>query len=155
MEEAMKYRTLDEIRPVAEIKTAGAPGPREIRRQRLQRLAEAIERHEGPVRLLSRIEYFPEKERRAWREDDSALFIAFADPELRREGLVSDRFGDVMEFFALSSGEAHYLFCDCHYPGRASSQMVADRVRSVARGSIIRNAFEAMVGWFSSQTRTA
>ena len=151
----MKYRTLDEIRPVADVQSAGTLSPREIRRQRLQRLAEVLERHDGPVRLLSRIEYYPEEERRAWREDDSPLYIAFSDSSFRRDGLVSDRFGDVMEFFDLSSGEAHHLFCDCHYPGRVTSQMIADRVRSVARGSMLRNAFDAMIGWFSPQARTA
>lgn len=151
----MKYRTLDEIRPVADIQSASAPTRREIRRQRLQRLAEVLEQHRGPVRLLSRIEYYPEDERRAWREDDSPLYIAFADAEFRREGLVSDRFGDVMEFFDLSSGEAHHLFCDCHYPGRVSSQMIADRVRTVARGSMLRNMFEAVAGYFAPQARTA
>lgn len=149
----MKYRTLDEIRPVADIKPVTAGTRREIRRQRLQRLAEVLERHEGPVRLLSRIEYYPEEERRAWREDDSPLYIAFADSEFRREGLVSDRFGDVMQFFDLSSGEAHHLFCDCHYPGRVSSQMIADRVRTVARGSMLRNAFEAIAGFFAPPVR--
>ena len=149
----MKYRTLDEIRPVADIKPATAGGRREIRRQRLHRLAEVLEGHQGPVRLLSRIEYYPEEERRAWREDDSPLYIAFGNSEFRREGLVSDRFGDVMQFFDLSSGEAHHLFCDCHYPGRVTSHMIADRVRTVARGSMLRNMFETIAGFFAPPVR--
>jgi hypothetical protein len=154
MEEAMKYRTFDEIRPVAEVQTAGMASGRFIRQQRLLRLAEVLERHAGPVRLVSGIEYYSEEERRLWREDGSPLAIAFAEPEFRREGLVSDRFGDVMEFFDLTSGEAHHLFCDCHYPARVTSQMIAVRVRSVARGSILRNAFEAIACLFVPQTRT-
>ena len=143
----MKYRTLDEIRPVADVRPAASP--REIRRRRLERLAQVLERHEGPVRLLSRIEYYPDEDRRAWREDGSPLFIAFADPEFRREGLVSDRFGDVMGFFQLSWGDAQHVFCDCHFPGRVSSQMIADRVREIARGSMLRNMWDGMMAVFA------
>jgi hypothetical protein len=145
----MKHRTFNEVERAAEIQPAPpVVSAEEIRRRRLLQLAEVLEHHEGQVRLLSGIEYYPVERRHDCREDNSPLSIAFSNPEFRREGLASDRFGDVMEFFDLSSGEAHHLFCDCHYPGRVSAQMIAHRVRSAARHSILRSVIEAVTGWF-------
>ena len=144
----MKYRTFDEIRPVADIKPVTARTRRQIRRERLERLAHVLESSTGPIRLLSRIEYYPEEERLVWREEHSPLYVAFADETFRREGLGSDRFGDVMTFFDLSAGEAHHLFCDCHYPGRITPQAIADRVRSTARGGMFRQMWDAVSAAF-------
>ena len=32
----------------------------------------------------------------------------------RTKGLVSDRLGDVMDFFGLTEYQAHVAFCSCH-----------------------------------------
>jgi len=48
------------------------------------------------------------------------------------KGLTSDRLGDAMTFFGLSSFEAHHLFCDCHYGGSTNPRIVARRVRDLA-----------------------
>jgi hypothetical protein len=89
--------------------------------------------HDGPVRLLSRVEYLPKVQRTVLRGDHSPLAIAYADPVFRAEGLKSDRLGDVMQFLHLTQRKAHHLFCDCHYAGTVTSAMIAARARSMAR----------------------
>ncbi|MBX6424432.1 MAG: hypothetical protein IRZ09_00685 [Variibacter sp.] len=132
----MKHRPLDEIKNEANVTTLAPYAPksaRTLRRERLERFATVLERHEGPVRLLSRIEYLPESERMRLRSDDSPLAIAYRDPVLREDGLASDRLGDAMTFFDLTLGEAHHLLCDCHYTGAVTPRIVAARARSLAQ----------------------
>lgn len=131
----MEHRTLDEIRHEASVLPFGqsAPvSPRELRRARLERFATVLERHSGPVRALTRIEYLPDSERRAVRSDDSPLALAYRDPVLREQGLASDRLGDAIAFFDITPAEAHHLLCDCHYGGRMTAHLVASRVRAIA-----------------------
>ena len=135
----MEHRPLDELKDRAnvvelEARVAEAPveSPGALRRARLERLAKLLAQHDGPVRLLSRIEYLPEHERLPLRVDNSPLEIAYRDPLLRAQGLASDRLGDGIAFFDLSPGEAHYLLCDCHYTGSVTGEMLAERARSIA-----------------------
>jgi hypothetical protein len=132
----MEYRSLDEVKNDADVimfAPRSRPPARSLRRERLERFATVLERYDGPLNLLSRIEYLPDSERRRLRSDSSPLTIAFRDPVLREQGLAGDHLGDAIEFFDLTSGEAHHLLCDCHYGSAATSQMIAARVRSVAR----------------------
>ena len=142
----MKHRTLDEIRSDAQIIPAEEVDPRAVRRERLERLATVLEQHQGPVRLLSRIEYLPESERLLLRGDHSPLTIAYLDPVLRQQGLASDRLGDAIAFFDLSRGEAHHLLCDCHYAGAVTSQMLASRTRAVAGRMTLRDVWDKVRG---------
>lgn len=128
----MRHRTLDEVTQVATITPLHTPPSREVRRERLRRLASVLERYEGPIRLLSQIEHVPLQVRRQLRAEFSPLALAFQDDALRREGLVSDRLGDGMSFFGLSQRQAHHLFCDCHYGAAITSRTVARRVRATA-----------------------
>ena len=128
----MKYRTLEEIAPEARVVPLHPEPRRALRRKRLERLAAVLEAHTGPLRLFSRAEYLPRDDRMLLRQDDSPLDLAFRDPVLRGEGLAGDRMRDALAFFDLSWNQAHHLFCDCHYEGRATSKMVAGQVRSLA-----------------------
>jgi len=128
----MRHRTLDEVTQVATITPLHAPSSREVRRDRLRRLATLLERYDGPIRLLSQIEHVPLRTRRQLRADFSPLALAFQDDALRREGLISDRLGDGVAFFGLSQRQAHHLFCDCHYGVAISGRTVARRVRAMA-----------------------
>jgi hypothetical protein len=129
---SMRHRTLDEVTQVATITSVQAPSSREVRRERLRRLATVLERYEGPIRLLSQIEHVPLQVRRQLRADFSPLALAYQDDVLRREGLPSDRLGDAVTFFGLSQRQAHHMFCDCHYGAAITSRTVARRVHAVA-----------------------
>src|SRR5262249_2183416 len=116
----MEHKALEQLRDratVVELEERVAASPRELRRTRLERLAKVLGEHDGPVTLLSRIEYLPEQDRLPLRIDNSPLEIAYRDPLLRAQGLAGDRLGDGIAFFDLSPAEAHYLLCDCHYSG--------------------------------------
>jgi hypothetical protein len=129
----MKHRTVRDIQDTARVLPAEPDSAPASRRSRLERFAMLLERHEGPFRLLSRIEYLPEARRQSLRVEDSPLTIAYADPVFRIQGLASDQFGDAIRFFNLTPREAHHLLCDCHYGMAATSQMVACRARALAR----------------------
>ena len=151
----MKYRTLDELAPVAHVVPVGAGSRRTLRRQRLERLATVLDDYQGILRLFSRVEYLPQEERQSMRTNYSPLTVAYQDPMLRQQGLSGDRIGDAMRFFDLSWHEAHHLFCDCHYVGGVTSQMVAKRVRTVARrriwSDICHEYWQALVSRITSR----
>ena len=131
----MELRPLEQIRNEANV-IAFVPPTREsrraLRRVRLERLASVLEEGGGNVKLFSRVEYLPDHVRRSLRSDESPLTIAFRDPMLRADGLASDRFGEAMQFFGLTQGEAHTLLCDCHYVGKVTPEMIAARARMLA-----------------------
>jgi hypothetical protein len=104
------------------------------RRERLERWARVLERHDGPVKPFFGIEHLPRGERRALRGEQTPLAVAFADPVLRAEGLKGDSLGEVMGFFELTERQAHRLFCDCHYLGAMTPNAVAGRLRTIANG---------------------
>ena len=103
-----------------------------MRRDRLRRLAAILEHHDGPIRLLSQIEFVPVQARRQLRCDFSPLAFAYQDDTLRREGLAGDRLGDAVDFFGLSQRQAHHVFCDCHYGAAITGRSVARRLRAIA-----------------------
>jgi hypothetical protein len=149
----MQHQSISDLAKLARISPDTPGALRALRRDRLERFASLLEQHGRPVRLLSRLEYLPKAERALLRADNSVLTVAYEDPVFRAQGLSSDRFGDVMDFFHLTSREAHHLFCDCHYTGMVSSGMIAARARSVARtlsfGEIwgtVRHAVSAIWG---------
>jgi hypothetical protein len=128
----MEQRTIAEVARSANVFST-AEATQAQRRQRLERLAQLLEAYEGPIYLLSRIEYVRSPERLLLRRDNSALTVAFNDPVFRAQGLASDRLGDAVEFFALSDREAHHAFCDCHYTVVPTSQTIAHQLRLLAR----------------------
>jgi len=153
----MKHRSLTEVTQVATVVPLETSPSYELRRaqrsQRLERLADLLEQHTGRVRLLSRIEYLPKRERMLLRDDESPLSLAYRDPVFRGQGLKSDRLGDGMGFFDISSGEAHHVLCDCHYNGAVTPGMVADRVRRLARKTTARDVWNKFASLFTSVSR--
>jgi hypothetical protein len=146
----MQHKSLDEIRPVAQVIPAEAG--KMSRREKLERWATVLESYEGRVRPLLRIEYMPEQERVLLRGDETPLSVAFGDPVLREQGLASDRFGDAKTFFELTDQEAHHLLCDCHYHGTMTAAGVAARARSIANRVSFREIWdrtrEAAASWW-------
>src|SRR5690348_10119930 len=129
----MNHRSVHELGAVARIVPAGPDPARAVRRARLERFAALLDRCEGKLHLLTRIEYTSKAAREVMRMDESPLAVAYADPVFRAQGLESDRLGEAMRFFALSWGETHHLFCDCHYGSMAVGPgAIAERVRAVA-----------------------
>ncbi|MBM3518424.1 MAG: hypothetical protein FJX56_11280 [Alphaproteobacteria bacterium] len=129
----MEYRSLQDIRRIAQVRSASA-SPRLSRRARLERWAELLERHpERRWQSLFQTEFLPESERRAAGVDGSPLSVAYADPLLQEEGLASDRMGDAIAFFRLSEWDAHRIVCYCHYGRTMPAGVVASQVRSVIR----------------------
>ncbi len=124
---------------------------RTIRQQRLERLAEILEEHGNSVQLLTRMEYAPLQQRYELREDQSPLWLAYQDERFREEGLASDKLGDIMNFFQLSDREAHHLLCYCHYAGRVTSKMVAERARDLARKKTLAQMWQAFWARFSGE----
>jgi hypothetical protein len=128
----MEQRTIAEVAKSAQVFST-AETARALRRERLERLAHLLEEHNGPVQMLTQIEYLRRTERLLLRRDGSPLTIAYKDPVFRAQGLAGDRLGDAMAFFSLDDREAHHLFCDCHYRTGVSSSVIATQVRSVAQ----------------------
>jgi hypothetical protein len=103
------------------------------RKQRLMRWALALESRKGThLATLTEIEHRPRRQRSEARVDGSPLSVAFEDPVLRAAGLVSDRFGDVARFFALSHWQLHELVCHCNHGDSVAPENVALRVRRLA-----------------------
>lgn len=132
----MEHKGLDQLRSVADVQ------PRPMTRQeRLERWIHLLE--VNPTRRLNslgEIEYKPPRERALMREDNSPLTVAYEDPILRADGLASDRLGDVMKYFELTDGQAHYALCSCLGGRTMDSQSFAQR---------LRNTTETM-GWQST-----
>ena len=138
----MKHETLEALTRKAEVTAIGnIPDRKKLRRDRLERWASLLEKHQGQLNPLERVEYLRLEERGDLRGANSPLTVAFQDPVLRAEGLASDRLGDAIDFFSLTQDEAHYLLCDCHYSGRMSGSGVASHVRAYAR----RMTFQELV----------
>ena len=140
----MKHQSLSSLRSseFARIETAS---PASLRRVRLERLAEILDRHSGPIRLFSRVETVPGRQRRSLRQDHSPFAVAYLDQVFRAAGLKSDSIGDACAFFGLTSAEGHELVCDCHYYGPVNGHMIAHRARSLAANPSIGARFHMMV----------
>jgi hypothetical protein len=141
----MEQLTIAEVAKSAQVFST-AETARAMRRERLERLARILEDHNGPVQMLTQIEYLRRAERMLLRRDGSPLTIAYNDPVFRAQGLAGDRLGDAMAFFALDDREAHHLFCDCHYRTGVSSQVIGAQVRSVAQRPTMGEVWQKVRG---------
>jgi len=131
----MEHRPLSELGYVADLKPSQVPVL--SKRERLDRWAELLEREPDRVlRTLDEIEWKPKAVRYAMRADDSALTVAFNDPVLRTAGLVSDRFGDAVNFFQISEHDAHIVLCSCHGGEFMRAEEAARRVRGIRSPSL-------------------
>jgi len=141
----MEQRTIAEVAKSAQVFST-AETARAQRRERLERLARLLDEHNGPVQMLTQIEYLRRTERLLLRRDGSPLTIAYKDPVFRAQGLAGDRLGDAMAFFSLDDREAHHLFCDCHYRTGVSSNVIAEQVRAVAARPTMREVWGKVRG---------
>ena len=128
----MKHKSLDEIASVAKIVSVIKPSTPVERRQRLNRLADLLDKYGGALRPFRQIEYYGRHELRNVQQEFSPFWVAYQDPQFRQQGLASDRVGDGMAFFGLSARETHQLFCECHYAASANSRQIATNVRTHA-----------------------
>jgi hypothetical protein len=142
----MEHRPLSELSSVADLKS-----PKEVaapvlpKRERLDRWVELLEREPDRIlKTLDEIEWKPKAQRRALRADRSALTIAYSDPVLRTAGLLSDRFGDAVDFFEISEHDAHIVLCSCHGGEAMRADEAARRVRGIRSPSLWALYF----GWF-------
>ncbi|HET8726358.1 MAG TPA: hypothetical protein VFO41_02505 [Alphaproteobacteria bacterium] len=141
----MKYRSLDEMRTIGPVYRSA--DLKMSRRERLERWAELLDQHPGPVSVLHETEYRPQPERDALRADASPLAVAFHDPVLRAQGLKDDTYGEATRFFGLSDGEAHLVLCYCHYSrDTVAAREVAGRVRGIA-GTLGPAGLLRSLGW--------
>jgi hypothetical protein len=140
----MEHRPLSELGHVADLK----PSQNVVlsKRERLDRWAELLEREPDRVlRTLDEIEWKPKAVRRALRADNSALTVAFNDPVMRTAGLLSDRFGDAVDFFQISEHDAHIVLCSCHGGDSMRAEEAARRVRGIRSPSL----WSLYFGWLS------
>ncbi|MGD0191422.1 MAG: hypothetical protein ABSD74_11830 [Rhizomicrobium sp.] len=145
----MKYRPLSEIRTTDFVRVDRID-PARLRRRRLERFAEILENHAGPVRLFVQIEAVPDRKRREMRRDCSPFSIALSDPIFRADGLESDAIGEARAFFGLSNMETHELVCDCHYFGPVNGKIVAERARYMAAHPSLGSRIRLFVARFAS-----
>ena len=143
----MEHRPLSELSSVADLKIhEEVKAPVVLsKRERLDRWIELLDKSpDRELKTLDEIEWKPKAERRALRADGSALTIAYADPVLRTAGLLSDRFGDAVDFFQISEHDAHIVLCSCHGGASMRAEEAARRVRGIRSPSL----WSLYFGWF-------
>ena len=129
----MEHKTLDEIRDVAVIQPSWLGSHPLTKCERLERWAEVLERQGGRrLKTLYEIEYLSRAERAVLRANNSPLSVAFADAQLRGEGLAGDTVGEAIAFFGVSEMEMHRILCFCHHGETMSANAAAARVRAAA-----------------------
>lgn len=102
--------------------------------ERLVRWAELLGQYQdGELELLTDTERLNAPLRASLRLNKSPISVAYADPQLRANGLGGDSYGDAYRFFGLSHETLHDIVCYCHYrSSRIPPKEVANRVRRVA-----------------------
>jgi hypothetical protein len=107
--------------------------------EKLERWADLLEcEPAAKLRPFYDLELLPGTEWAELQTSNSPLAVAYADPVLRRAGLVSDRLGDGNAFFGLSRFQAHRVLCSCGYIGTMRASEVARRIRKLARRERLR-----------------
>ncbi len=142
----MEHRPLSELSSIADLKIPeDVKIPVLSKRDRLDRWIELLERDpDRELRTLDEIEWKPKAQRLAMRADGSALTVAYSDAVLRQAGLLSDRFGDAVDFFQMSEHDAHIVLCSCHGGELMRADEAARRVRGIRSPSLWTLYF----GWF-------
>ena len=143
----MKHMSPDDIERSAEAIPSGVM----TRAERLERWANMLEQHVGPILALNGIEYLRCKERREHKGNHAPMTIAFADPILRDQGLSGDTLGEAMDFFGLSKQAVHELFCDCHHRGTMTGSGLAESLREIARPPETIGLWQRLMSIFGSR----
>jgi hypothetical protein len=137
----MQHKTLEQLKRVAE----GQPDPDRpamSRSEKLERWADLLDR--DPGRRLSTLpgtEYEPAERRDPLRSPGSPIWVAFADPVLRAEGLTNDTYGEAKRFFELSDWQLHEIVCYCHFGATMTAGAAARHVRAAIGGPEQRGVF--------------
>ena len=139
----MEHKQLDQLRSIADIQPSEIAG-RMTRPERIKRWIALL--NQEPLRRLNaldEIEYMLPSDRPLARADDSPLTVAYNDPVFRRQGLESDRLGDVMAFFEMTENEAHHAFCSCLGGHTMDSSAFARRLHdaTIGRARVISGAW--------------
>lgn len=126
----MKHHEIDQLQRFAKI---NHHYPQHIlsREDRIRRWVELLEWE--PHRLLSTLretEFQPTWLRASMRSDNTAITVAFNDPELRAAGLENDTYGAAKRFFQLSDGQLHHIVCYCHFGTTVSADRTARYIRA-------------------------
>jgi hypothetical protein len=139
----MEHKQLDQLLSIADIQTS-EPVSRMTRPERIKRWIALLNKE--PMRRLNaldEIEYMLPSDRPLARADDSPLTVAYNDPVFRREGLKSDRLGDVMALYKISEKEAHHAFCSCLGGHTMDSSAFARRLHdaTIGRARVVSGAW--------------
>ena len=141
----MKHSTFDQLKNSATITETPPLSQRDVRRERLLRLATLLDNHTGPIKLFRGLEFLKDSDRVSLRCDNSPFSIAFADPFTRRDGLANDEYRPGIQYFGLTDDQAHHLLCDCHFHGQLpSAQTIARRVRVLANQKTLQERWETL-----------
>ena len=128
-----------EHKPLVDLQTLAHLSPAEPRRpmtrlEKLERWVDALQREpKRKLKALPEIEYKSPEARRAIRENNSPITVAFEDIALRAEGLTGDTLGEAMDFFELSDREAHIALCSCYFGSTVEAGLAARRVGELLR----------------------
>ena len=104
--------------------------PKLSRQRRLARWAELLDRY--PQRQLSTLEgteYLSGEALGSLRADNSPISVAFADRQLRDDGLTSDTYGTARQYFCLTDRQLHNVVCSCHFGATTFARTSAWQVR--------------------------
>jgi hypothetical protein len=130
----MEYKSVEQMARLARVEAEAAPAlpPPLTQNQRLERWATILE--ENPSRRLNTFfetEYQLPTARDAMRPQGSPISVAFADPQLRADGLRDDSYGEAKRYFGLSDHQMHHVLCYCHYGATMSAGTAARALRSI------------------------
>jgi hypothetical protein len=135
MEDFMRYSQKEQLAKVARVRDR-LDVPRLSRVERLKRWANLLqEEAHRPLQTLLGTEWEEPEVRDALRADQSPISIAWADPLLRSEGLMSDRYGAAKDFFGITDKELHRVLCYCHFGATVSGSRAARSVRRIVRAA--------------------
>jgi len=131
----MQYKTVEQLERRAKVQRDGPAIHRAMSRvERLERWAQLLERKpHRRLNVLWETEYQRPVERAAMRCDNSALTVAFENPEFRAAGLADDTFETAKRFFSLSDRELHEIVCSCRFGQFLEARDAAAAVRRTLR----------------------
>lgn len=135
----MEYKSVDQLAEIARVKPGPgtaplAPPPPLSQAARLRRWAEILEQDPGRrLGTFFETEYQTPLAREALRAPNSPISVAYADADLRADGLTGDRYGDGKRYFGLSDHQMHHVLCYCHYGSTVSAGTAARAVRGILK----------------------
>lgn len=150
----MEYKTVERLERRANAQRDGPTIHRAIsREERLERWVQLLERK--PRRRLNTLwetEYQRPVQRNAMRGNNTALTVAFEDPEFRAAGLSDDTFETAKRFFSLSNWELHEIVCSCRFGRSLEARYAASMVRWTIRQRSRTGLFTRLMRYLGFRT---